>query len=488
MTLARLVTPGAGLRRWHRILSDALSRDGVVVELVSREAPQRPAAVALLDELEALLLARRRAGLFDPAPGAATHRTEGQPDWIFDLSGRPEPEPGSVFPVYGGAVGDDARDALLLCGAPARIGLAKKDGDRLLLLAQAQIAIERPGSLAHAREAVATRLVTMIRALARRGTVTPLEVINVAPAGAGAVAGFLARSLAQRARSRLGRLLAYEGHWRIGWRRPQDDGVRERLEWPGAARWTFLADDRKRYYADPLVFVKDGVTHVFCEEYPYATRKGVISWFPLDSSGGPAHAPRVVLEAPVHLSYPFVFEHEGQIWMAPESSGSRSLALYRADPFPDKWVLDRVLVADADLSDATLFEHEGRWWMTATTREDDGSSWDCMSLYAAPSPLGPWRQCGKGPALIDTGAARPAGRVFRRDDGLWRPAQDCAAGYGAGLSLCRIDHLDETGLRQTIARRLGPPPGVRAVGVHTLEAGGGYEFIDLCGWRGKAGA
>jgi hypothetical protein len=85
--------------------------------------------------------------------------------------------------------------------------------------------------------------------------------------------------------------------------------------------------------------------------------------------------------------------------------------------------------------------------------------------------------------LVDVEAARPAGRLFRRGAELWRPAQDCAAGYGSGLTLCRIDRLEETGFAQTAARRLGPPPGTQARGVHTLEVGGGFELIDVFGRR-----
>ncbi len=393
MTLALIVAPGDGLQRWHRMLFDAFLRDGVGAMFATRPSPSAPLAVTLLAELESLLLVRRLDGLLDPLPGDAPAPAAGTPDWIFDLTGNAEPQDGAVFPVYCGAAGDDARDAMILSGGPVRLGLAKRNRDQLLLLSEAHIAVERPWSLTLGREAVAARVITLARDLVRRGSTAPVRVLDAMEAGGGSLAAYLLRALT-RAQAQLDRLLANEEHWRIGWRRTQGDSVRDRLSWPDAAHWTWLHDDRRRYYADPFVFVKDGVTHVFCEEYPYGTKKGVISWFALDPAGAPMARPRAVLEAPVHLSYPFVFEHDGQIWMAPESSGSKSLALYRADPFPTKWTLDRTLIESTDLSDATLFAEGGRWWMTAATREDAGSSWDCLSLFTAPSPLGPWRRCG----------------------------------------------------------------------------------------------
>lgn len=488
MTSVRILAPEGALRLWHRKLFEALESDGVRVGFEWRAGPRRAPEIVLLDELERLLLTRRRGSLLDRETRTDDFPRRTDPaDILIDLTGRPEPSPGAIFPVYCGVAGDDACDAMLLARASPYVGLAKREGDRTVVLADARIALERPEILRSGREAVATRLVTLIRTLMRKGSAGAIvRDAFEAPRG-GHAASFLATSLLGRVRSRLGRLVAHENHWRVGWRplASAEDATQARLAWPVDARWTWLADDRRRYFADPFLFEKDGVVHLFCEEFPYETGKAVISWLPLDGRGEPAQPPRVVLETDCHLSYPFLFQWGGEIWMMPESSGSLSLALYRADPFPDKWALHSVLIDGLDISDATLFETEGRWWMTAATREDEGSTWDCLSLFVADTPLGPWRRCGDGPVLIDATAARPAGNVFSRGDGLWRPAQDCSAGYGSGLSLCRIESVGEQGLRQSIEKRLAPVPGTGAFGVHTLNVGGGFETIDICGWRRK---
>jgi hypothetical protein len=171
--------------------------------------------------------------------------------------------------------------------------------------------------------------------------------------------------------------------------------------------------------------------------------------------------------------------------MMPETCGGRTLELYRADPFPTRWVLDRVLLQDVEVSDATFFEHDGRHWLTVSERDDGASDWDCLSLFVGASPLGPWSRCGAGPVLVDAAAARPAGRAFLRGGDLWRPAQDCTGGYGSGLALCRVERIDEGGFAQSIESRLGPPPKLFGDGVHTLNVGGGFETIDVVGLRRK---
>ena len=139
--------------------------------------------------------------------------------------------------------------------------------------------------------------------------------------------------------------------------------------------------------------------------------------------------------------------------MMPESGANRTLELYRADPFPFRWTLDRTLISDVAIADATPFACNGEWWLTATLAETEGASWDSLALFSGPGPLGPWTPAGDGPALIDAAAARPAGRVFEHEGALIRPAQDCRGGYGAGLTFCRIDALGPGLFRQTPIRQ-----------------------------------
>jgi len=484
MAMLRILVPKNNLRRWHNSLFDALSRDGARVEIEMRDGPPRSLTLALLEELERQLLARHHS-LLDPemklkTRGFSTDAT----DLTFDLTGQPEAAAGAIFPVYCGVAGDEARDAMILSGAPPYLGLAKKEGERTVLVSKALIALRRPSLLRGGRENVASRLITLIRALVRKGSAEAIDAASANGPPSALVLPSLREYLLLRARLRLQRLIAHEGHWRIGWRllaSPSD--AMSHNGWPAGANWTWLRDDRRRYYADPFLFAYEGVMHVFCEEFPYATRKGVISWFPLDGCGRLAKPPRVVLEASCHLSYPFVFRHEGEIWMMPEASSSRSLALYRADPFPERWTPDRLLLDNIEISDATIFEHKGRSWMMAATHEDNGSSWDCLSVFVADSPFGPWRRCGDGHVLIDASAARPAGNLYRRGAGLWRPAQDCTGGYGSGLAFCRVDRLDETSFSQVVESRVGAPPG--AQGVHTINTAANFEAVDNVGWSRK---
>ena len=326
---------------------------------------------------------------------------------------------------------------------------------------------------------MASRLVTLALAAVRSPQASAHGVSAAGPPRPAALR-FVAAALAAIARRRLLKLVAHEGHWRVGLRPLKSGEAPETtLDWRTDPLWRWAPDDRQRYFADPFLFEDGGVTYVFCEEFPYATGKGILSVFALDDAGVPGPA-RVVLERPYHLSYPVVFRHDRQIFMMPESSANRTLEVYRADPFPYRWTLDRVVLSDIAISDATAVEAGGAWWLTGTTNELGTSTWDCLSLFSGPGPLGPWTAASDGPVLIDASAARPAGSFFRRGGELWRPAQDCTRAYGSGLALCRVDEIGPGTLRQTVMRRWRPPGGM-----HTFNASERFVAIDTVGNRGR---
>ena len=483
MTAVRLLLPQGGFRRWHRALAERLAaaRRRVLIETRERRGAPPP-STALVEALEDLIARPGPPATLDRVPaGVWSAPTAGAADLVFDLTGSAEPEPGAIVPLYDGVAGDAARDAALLDGRAPWIELARRIGDAPAVYASALPAVRRPDLLSCGRAAIADALVALIAQLAARGLGEAASPRDAVAAPSPAPVRFAAATLAGLIERRLRRLVAHDGHWRVGVRRRAPsaalfDGL-DRLDDGG---WRWLADDRRRYFADPFAFEEGGVAYVFCEEYFYATGKGVISVFALDDEGA-SGPPRVVLERPCHLSYPFVFRHDGVIWMMPESGRNRTLELYRADPFPLRWTLDRVLLSGVEIADATPFAWNGDWWLSATGGETPGASWDCLSFYRGPSPLGPWTPAFDGPALIDASAARPAGRVFEHQGALLRPAQDCRAGYGAGLTFCRIETLQPGAFRQTPLQRFASSGGL-----HTFNMTDRFVAIDAAGPRTRA--
>ena len=69
------------------------------------------------------------------------------------------------------------------------------------------------------------------------------------------------------------------------------------------------------FWADPFLLRRNQRTWILFEELAFATNRGHISAIEIDVAGRPVAAPRVVLREPWHLSYPFLWQEGGRLYM-----------------------------------------------------------------------------------------------------------------------------------------------------------------------------
>jgi hypothetical protein len=250
---------------------------------------------------------------------------------------------------------------------------------------------------------------------------------------------------------------------------------------PGAdgeiSRYTRLLPPKDRIWADPFPLERDGRNFVFFEEVPFATGKGRIAVIELGEDGSRS-APVTVLERDYHLSYPFLIEHRGALFMVPESGQNRSVELYRCMRFPDVWRFEKVLLRDRPFADATFHRAGDRWWMFVNSGAEGTELYDELHLFYADDLLGEWHAHPANPVKSDVCGARPAGALYVRDGVLHRPAQICAPLYGSGLSISRVQELSPHGYRETEVARILPPPDQGVLGIHTFNRSGRLSVID----------
>ena len=287
---------------------------------------------------------------------------------------------------------------------------------------------------------------------------------------------FVAGGVGYKAAKWLTIQLANHEQWTVCWR---NAGTQSLLQ-KGSAQFARLSDDSKRYYADPFAISWKGDTHVFVEEYQFATQRGRIAAVKFGPDG-PISSPRPVLEEAHHLSYPQVFASDGEVWMVPETGANSTVKLYRAVEFPFRWQCEAVLIEGVAAYDPTLFFDAGTWWMLASLGRHRGTGWDTLSAFRADRLEGPWRPAAGCPAVLDARLARSAGAILTCGDRPVRPAQDCTKFYGSGVSMCRIDRLDADAFQQTQVGEINSS----GLGVHTYNIAGGIEVIDVFGRLGR---
>jgi hypothetical protein len=198
-----------------------------------------------------------------------------------------------------------------------------------------------------------------------------------------------------------------------------------------------ITDVDAELLADPFMLIRDGVFYLFFEILLTSQNKGVIG-HAVSADGYEWQYRGVVLEENFHLSYPHVFEWNGQVYMVPESNEDFSVRLYRAVEFPKRWEFVNKLLTGHDYVDATLFRYNDMWWMFASTTRND-----VLNLYYSPNLKDGWSAHPMNPVVkLDKHIARPGGKVIEHEGKLYRFGQDDDPDYGIQVFAFEIVELN----------------------------------------------
>jgi hypothetical protein len=394
------------------------------------------------------------------------------------LSERPAPtsELRDVLYLSHGQLVESAENAF---GRAVLSGVTLVETDVLLRSAAGTVVVERtvsgvrPFSVTLSRDLLLWKLVALVRRAVER-----LPGLDLPTSTPELGAPLSTTALTARAISAWGRVLVT----RLLFRRPWSIQVREHGPVPTKG-WTkqdhLVRWRRSHVYADPFLLEHDGRHHLFCEEVPVGAKRGVISHTELRLDGAGADPPEPILQRPYHLSYPFVFAHEGEMFMIPETRAVRRVELYRAVDFPFAWQCEAVLLEDVLAVDATILFDDDRLWLFAGIASRHASSGDELHLFWAAEPQGPWHPHPRNPVVSDVRCARPAGAIKRWDSRLVRPTQDCSRRYGGAISFREIDVLSTTEYAEHEIDRLEPKDLGDARATHSYASDGRFEAIDL---------
>ncbi|MCJ9702739.1 MULTISPECIES: hypothetical protein [unclassified Bradyrhizobium] len=469
-------------RRWMG--RDMLSIDGqnvpVQIAWVATAEP-RPAGLNALFELERMVLHKGKhsgANRLNIAPERTQVRNQ-TADVIVDFTGGAR-DPNSsarlyLRPLFNGVAGENAALAAILAGDLPVIDIVNEvDGS---VLDRGHPSGEIAAGLSGALETVMARTLTMVAAiLSGRPRIVPQLARRAGNGSYRAPLGYVTRGLAVSIAKEIYRLCCYAPHWHIGWRFNDGAGVWQTGELSGPS-WNVLEDPGNHFYADPFPITWQGRTFVFFEDLDHRVGKGIISAIEFSDSG-PVGEVVPVLEEPWHLSYPFLIEDGGELWMIPESSTHGDVALYKCVRFPDKWERHTTLLSGLELADVTITQHNGLHYLFGAWRDGTGGYSDSLAIYYADRLLGPWLPHASNPVLIDRASTRPAGNFVTLHDRLWRPIQNCTDGYGAALALAEVVELSPTAFKQIVRHSLRPGPLWPGRKLHTLNRCGRLEVID----------
>jgi len=223
------------------------------------------------------------------------------------------------------------------------------------------------------------------------------------------------------------------------------------------------------FVADPFILHRNRTWYMFFEVMHSDTKLGEIGLATSNDALTWAYD-RIVLKEPFHLSYPHVFEWQTHIYMIPEMLRAGAVCLYKALDFPYNWTQVGELL-QGQHADPSLLRCNDRWWLFTCSPPYQH---DTLKLYFADELTGPWTEHPKSPLIQnDKSRARPAGRILKFGNRIFRLAQDCAPRYGASVRAFEItkltkDDYAEVELHIPLLKATGS--GWNAKGMHHIDA------------------
>jgi hypothetical protein len=241
-----------------------------------------------------------------------------------------------------------------------------------------------------------------------------------------------------------------------------------------------ITPPKDRFWADPHVIYKNGIYFIFIEEKVNDGSKAWISVIELYNDGTYSK-PVPILKENYHLSYPFVFENEKDIYMIPETSENKTIELYRCTEFPHKWVKEINLMENVLAFDTTLLFSDNRWWLFANMIDRPNmSSWDELSIfYSDDLKSTKWIAHQSNPVISDVRKARPAGAIYEEGGRLFRPSQDCSKRYGYCININEITCLTEKDYKEELREEIKPKTEMNETAVHTINHLANFTIIDV---------
>lgn len=208
---------------------------------------------------------------------------------------------------------------------------------------------------------------------------------------------------------------------------------------------SFPQHPRCCFMADPFIVRDSNDYYIFYEEMPPQMNS---TWGDIAvlHSTDLEHWTRigVAIDEPFHLSFPNVFQYEGEWYLIPEAGATNEVRLYKSIHFPMEWKYVKSLVKDVHPADPIIIEWNNVWYLMYWSNE-------VLRLYYADNLLTDWNEHADSPIRLKDKyqETRPAGNFAMYNDSLYYFVQRHDGGYGTAVCAYRIDTLSPTIFRET---------------------------------------
>lgn len=185
-----------------------------------------------------------------------------------------------------------------------------------------------------------------------------------------------------------------------------------------------LITDNRYWCADPFIVREREKYYVFCELMDTKTSHGLIGVAELNPYGKTYVRP--IIDLKCHASYPNLFKVQDTWYMIPETSERKTIELYQAVFFPDKWERKSILAENIMSVDTTVFLQDGQHYVFIYEPHHNPDKLSIAKLNVFDGIL-------EDKILVknyQSRVGRPAGNVWVEKEQYYRPVQSGIKKYG----------------------------------------------------------
>ena len=230
-----------------------------------------------------------------------------------------------------------------------------------------------------------------------------------------------------------------------------------------------IKNPKHRFLADPFVIKHKDRSVIFVEDFDFKTQKGRISAYEITFNE--CKEIGCVIEENFHLSYPFLFHSNDELFMLPETHEANDIRIYKCVEFPHSWKLHKILIKNVKAVDTNIFKFKNKYWLF--TNLDSSNSGDYSSelhiFYSDSIDTSNWKSHPLNPVIFDSKKARNGGMIYSKNDELYRvfQKQDFDM-YGASLGVSKIKQLSEEKYEEELFINVLPDFDKKILGIHSL--------------------
>lgn len=254
--------------------------------------------------------------------------------------------------------------------------------------------------------------------------------------------------------------------------------------------FSILMPSLRYWYADPILYNVGNRMYVFMEVYDRIKRKGMIGVSRFDKRGKLGR-PVIIIREDFHLSFPEIFEYNGQIYLLPESNEINQIRIYRMEGSMLKWKLYYSFTTKERYSDTVVYVKEQNIYLLSTSKDPEDPYKNRLAFFKIKNleDRDNICYCLLNEADIFDYESRNGGSLLDYKGVKYRVIQTAEPGwYGKDIKLRKVLQCDVNAYRESSnmysldvkdipVRKLSWKNRIR--GIHTYGLKDSYEVLDI---------